>query len=61
MKLGKLISQKNIDNIEKESCERNQMDISDGKDSNERYHISKNYEEILTDDIEVFKMGKLIP
>ena len=35
------------------------MDMSEDKDSDERDHISKNDEEILTDDIEVLKMGKL--
>ena len=36
LKLGKLSSQKNIDNIEREYDERNQMDISDYRDSGER-------------------------
>ena len=34
------------------------MDISGDKESDERDQISKNYWEILTDDIEVFKLGK---
>ena len=34
------------------------MDMIDDKDSDERYKISKNDEEILTGDIEVFKLGK---
>ena len=59
LKLGKLSLQKNIDSIEKESNERNWMDMSDDKDSDERYQISKKYEEKLTDDIEVLKLGKL--
>ena len=33
------------------------MDMSDDKGSDERYHISKNDEERVTDDIEVFKLG----
>ena len=40
-KLGKLSSRKNDDNIEKESDERNQMDMSDDKDYDERYQIDK--------------------
>ena len=32
------------------------MDMSDGKDSDERDEIYKNYEEILTNNIEVLKM-----
>ena len=35
------------------------MDMSDDKDYYERYQKSKNDEEIVTDDIEVFKQGKL--
>ena len=35
------------------------MDMSDGKDSDERDQISKNYEETVTDVIEVLKLGKL--
>ena len=35
------------------------MDVSDDKDSDERYQISKNDEESVTDVIEVLKMGKL--
>ena len=33
------------------------MDMSDDKESDERDRISKNDEEIVTDDIEVFKLG----
>ena len=35
------------------------MDTSDDKDSSERYQISKNDEERVTNDIEVFKLVKL--
>ena len=35
------------------------MDMRVDKDSDERDQISKNNEEIVTDDIEVFKLGKL--
>ena len=34
--------------------------MSDDKDSDERDQISKKYIERVTDDIEVFKLGKLI-
>ena len=36
------------------------MDMSDDKESDERDQISKNDEEIVTDDIEVLKLRKLI-
>ena len=52
-KLRKLSSKKNDDNIEKESDERNQMDMSDDRESDEVYHINKHYEEMVTNDIEV--------
>ena len=35
------------------------MDMSDDKNSDERDQISKNDEEIVTGEIEVFKLGKL--
>ena len=35
------------------------MDMSDDKESDEGYHISKNDEEKVTEDIEVLKLGKL--
>ena len=44
LKLVKLISQKNIDNIEKYYVESNRMDMSDDKDSDESDWIGKNYE-----------------
>ena len=37
----------------------NWMDVSDDKDSYERYQISKNDEEKVTEDIEVLKLLKL--
>ena len=39
LKPGKLSSQKNIDNIEKQSDEKNHMDMSDDKDPDERDQI----------------------
>ena len=33
--------------------------MSDEKESDKRYHISKKYGQIVTDDIEVLKLGKL--
>ena len=59
LKLWKLSLQKHIDNIDKESDEINLIDMSDYKDSDERDHKSKNVEEIVTEYIEVFKLGKL--
>ena len=47
-KLIKLVSNKIDDNIMKESDEVNRMVISDDKDSDERDHIDKNHEEIVT-------------
>ena len=38
----------------------NQMDMSNEKKYDERDLISKNYEEKITEDIEAFKLGKLI-
>ena len=35
------------------------MDMSDDKESDERYQISRNDEEKVTEDIEVLKLGKL--
>ena len=50
-------SKKNDENLEKLSDERNCMDMSDDKDSDEIYQIDKNYEERVTNDIEVSKLG----
>ena len=49
LKVGKLSSHKYVDNVETESDKINMVDMSDGKNSSERYDISKNYEETLTD------------
>ena len=57
-KLGKLSSQKNIDNVGKESDGSNCMDISDYKYSDEIDHMGKNDEETVTEVIEVLKLGK---
>ena len=35
------------------------MDMSDEKDSDEKYHISKNDKETVTDVMEVLKLGRL--
>ena len=59
LKLGKLSSQRNIDNINKEYFEINLMNISDDKDSDERDRISENDGKIVTDDMKVLKLGKL--
>ena len=42
LKPRKLGSQKNIDYLEKESDEINHMDMSDYRESDERYRIRKN-------------------
>ena len=59
LKLRKFISKIYIDNFDKESDEINWIDISDDKESDERYHIGENDEERVTDDIEVLKPGTL--
>ena len=41
-KLGKLSSKKNYGNVEKESGERNQIDMNDEKEYDERDQIDKN-------------------
>ena len=58
LQLVKLSSKKNDDNIEKEDVEITLMDMSDDKYSSEKYQIDKNDKEIVTSDIEVFKLGK---
>ena len=58
MKLIKFSSERYIDNVEKEYDERNWIDMSDEKDSDERYQMGENDEEIVTDDIEVLKLVK---
>ena len=58
MKLIKFSSERYIDNVEKEYDERNWIDKSDEKDSDERYQMGENDEEIVTDDIEVLKLVK---
>ena len=60
-KLGKLNSKRYIDKIDKESDERNQMNIIYDKESVERYQIGKNYEYRLTDNIDFLKLRTLIP
>ena len=59
LKLGKLSTQKNIDNVQKESDENNWMDMSDDKKYDKRDQISTNDEIIVADVIEVLKQGKL--
>ena len=48
-----------IDYLEKKSDEIYQIDLSDDKASKERDQINKNYEEKVTEDVEVLKLGKL--
>ena len=51
LKMEKLGSKENDDNIEEKHNERNRMDTSDGKESDESYQIYKNDEERVTNDI----------
>ena len=60
LKLGKFSSQKNIDNIEKESDKMNWMYMIDEKKYDERDQIGENDEYILTNDIDSLKLGTLI-
>ena len=48
-----------IEYLEKKSDEIYQIDLSDDKASEERDQINKNYEEKVTEDVEVLKLGKL--
>ena len=47
--MGKLSSHKYVDNVDTESDKKNHVDMSDYRDSTERYGIGKNDEETLTD------------
>ena len=49
MKLEKLSSHRNLDNVEKESYKRNWVDMSDDNKSAEGYEIIKNDEEKFLD------------
>ena len=49
LKLRKMSSHKYVDNVETKYNKRNLVDMSDDKDSFERYEISKNYGETFTD------------
>ena len=49
LKMGKMSSHKYVDNVETESDKINLVDMSDEKESVERYDISKKDEETLTD------------
>ena len=50
---------KNLDNVEKESDEMNPMDMSDDKDSDERYQIIQYDELKVSDVIKDLKLGNL--
>ena len=60
MKLVNLISQRDLENLDKKSDQINQIDIIDDKKSYERNQIGENYGDISTDDIEVFKLRTFI-
>ena len=59
MQLGNLRSQKNTENIDKKSDERNPINMIDEKISDERNYIYENDEDISTADIKVLKLGAL--
>ena len=54
------IPQRNIDNNDRQSDERYQINIIDEKQYEERDKIGENREETLNTDIEVLKLRKLI-
>ena len=51
MQLENLRYQKNIENTVKEPVERNQINMIDDKESDERYKIGENKEDTLNTDI----------
>ena len=51
MQLKNLIYQISIENVDKQSDERNKINMIDDKDYNERYKIGENKEETLNTDI----------
>ena len=60
MKLENLRLQRNIENNDKQSNKRYQINIIDDRESDEIYQIGENMEEKLNRDIEVLKLRKLI-
>ena len=52
-------SQRKIENIDRQSDERNQINMIDEKVSDERNQINENEKVISSDDIEVLKMVTL--
>ena len=56
MQLENLRPQINVENNDKQSDEMYQINMIDDKESDERDQISKNYEEKVTEDIEVLKL-----
>ena len=59
MQLKLLISQRNIENIDKQYDERYQINMIDENVSDERNQIDENDEDRSIDDIEVLKVGTL--
>ena len=59
IQLGKLTSQRDIENIYKEPDERNRIDMIDYKESGEIKNIGENDRDRSTDDIEVLKLVTL--
>ena len=60
MKLDHMITQRNLENNDKQSDEKYQKNMIYDKESAEGYHIGENKEESLNTDIEVSKLRKLI-
>ena len=56
MRPTSLRPQRNIENNDKQFYERYQINMIDHKESDERYQIGENKEEILNTDIEVLKL-----
>ena len=58
MQLESFRPQRNIENIDKQSYERYQINMIDEREYDERYQIFEKKEETLNTDIEVLKLGK---
>ena len=56
MQLENLRPKRNIENNDKQSYKRYQINMIDHKESDDRYHMSENKEETLNTDIQVLKL-----
>ena len=59
MQLENLRPERNIENYDKQYDEKNQINMIDDRESDERDKISENKEETLNTEIEVLKLRKL--